>query len=244
MITTLVVDDEPLARKAIVKLLQNREGFEVIAQASHGKEALEKILEQQPQLVFLDIRMPTKTGLELLHDLDNHVIKNPPRFIFTTAFDQYALEAFDHNAIDYLLKPYSNVRFSLACDRAEAVLLKPTMSQTDQEKGLPKPLLVKTDEAWELLDIGDLMWAESCDHFVALHFKQQELVTRLALGDLEKRCPHLIQVHRCYLVNRDWVKRIHTSPPSLQLKDGKTIPIATRRLAHVKQALGREPHEE
>ena len=206
---TLVVDDERLARNRLRRMLARSEGIEVIGEAADGKEALEKITELQPDLVFLDIRMPEMDGIEvarcLPHDL--HVV-------FTTAFDEYALQAFETSAIDYLLKPVESARLEAAL--AKLKRLKAPTAHKDLEylvrelssrEGPPK-ISARRGETIHIFDPRQITRLHAQDRYIILRHGGQEYLLDDSIVGLEKRLGDwgFMKIHRSELINLEHVE--------------------------------------
>ncbi|AOE48835.1 LytR/AlgR family response regulator transcription factor [Kangiella sediminilitoris] len=186
---TIIVDDEKPARERIRRLLADYPNVDVVAEASNGEDALNKIQQQQPQLVFLDISMPVMNGVELARILSQD---HPTlHIIFTTAYDQYALDAFDVSATDYLLKPIRKERLSKALSKIMTLHQDEPFITVRERDGVRKVLL------------KNIIYLHSDQKYVEIHIKGQTLLSSDSLKDLEQRYPNIfLRVHRSTLVNR------------------------------------------
>lgn len=213
-VRTIIVDDEDLARQMIKEYLRAHPMVEVVAECSGGEEAVRRVNAMRPDLLFLDIQMPGLTGFEVLEKLDH-----PPFIIFSTAYDRYALRAFEINAIDYLLKPFDKERFDRALSRAfERMQNKTAASQqilsllnnlqtagTDpqrfwiKEKGCLKPI------KHEAID-----WIEAMDDYACLHVGQTKHLVNQTMRELEARLDEkmFMRIHRSAIVNLDRIKEL------------------------------------
>ena len=219
----LVVDDEPPARRRLVRLLQGRPGVEILAECGDGREAVEAIRNQAPDLVFLDIQMPELDGFGVLRELDGEHL---PEVIFVTAYDQYALEAFEVHALDYLLKPYEDERFGECLDRAlERLrerqsdrayaritdLLRVFEGRTRGASAAEPPLrrlAIEKNGRLFLLPLTQVLWIEAAGASVRVHTRQGSHLLRDTLKRLESVLPNFVRIHRSTLVNRDRVREL------------------------------------
>ncbi len=203
----VIVDDEALARERLQRMLAAfSDRVEVLAGAADGIEALELLNRLQPDVVFLDIRMPGLDGFALLEKLDN-----VPAVIFTTAYDAYALKAFDENAVDYLVKPVEKKRLARAIEKVERLkegdsdLLRRQLREIVQNIGRPpsQQLTVRTGDRVFFINYQDICYFEASDKIVSLYTAEESYICDLSLNELEKRLPaeSFRRVHRSVLVN-------------------------------------------
>lgn len=218
-IRTIVVDDEPLARARIVKLLGQYDYIEVIGECKNGREALQSITDYQPDLVFLDVQMPDLSGFDVLSKAGRGSL---PFIIFVTAYDQYALRAFDVHAVDYLLKPYDDERFARSLEHARhhiqlrqnallhermLRLLEEHQSHTEQEKRF---LEVKEKGHTHRIDLLDVYYVEADGNYLRLHLRDRQHLVRHTLQALEAELDGQVfrRIHRSLLVNTNYLDRI------------------------------------
>jgi two-component system LytT family response regulator len=223
-IRVLVADDEPLVRRRLVRLLRAESGLEVIAECKGGRSAVEQIRALAPDLVFLDVQMP---GLDGFGVIDAVGAEAMPAVVFVTAFDQYALRAFEVHALDYILKPFDGERFQHALARARAQLGARARGGTEDERlrqllvemlgrgeAPPKPpspfyerVAVKTDGATRILQIVDVDWFETDGNYVRLHVGKSTYLIRSTANRLQEELDpaRFARIHRRYLVNLDRV---------------------------------------
>jgi two-component system LytT family response regulator len=223
-IRVLVADDEPLVRRRLVRLLRAESGLEVIAECKGGRSAVEQIRALAPDLVFLDIQMPDLDGFGVIAEVGVHAM---PAVVFVTAFDQYALRAFEVHALDYILKPFDGERFQHALARARAQLGARARGGTEDERlrqllvemlgrgeAPPKPpspfyerVAVKTDGATRILQIVDVDWFETDGNYVRLHVGKSTYLIRSTANRLQEELDpaRFARIHRRYLVNLDRV---------------------------------------
>jgi two-component system LytT family response regulator len=220
LIKVLIVDDEPLARALIIELLKDFNEFQIIGECSNGKEAVRDIKESSPDLVFLDVQMPVMDGFAVLEEIKEETL---PALIFVTAYDQYAIRAFDFHAIDYLLKPFSRSRFTKALTRAaERILHKSTDEVTKRQftsllenyQNKPahlKRLFLKDKGKIVLLEPEKLDWVQADDKYVRLHTAEKSYLIRQTLNALEVELDPQIftRIHRSTIVNLSRVKELH-----------------------------------
>ncbi len=216
-IRTLIVDDETLGRERIKSLLSSRADFEVIGECSNGREAVETIEKEKPDLVFLDVQMPELDGFGVIEALD---AENLPATIFVTAHDKFALKAFDVHAIDYLLKPFDRDRFDLALNRAVEKLKankgkgQPQIrSMVAEVKPASKPLerlVVKTDGRVLLIKVDEIDWIEAADNYVSVHVRSESHMLRETMTALEGKLPpdKFMRISRSTMVNLDRIKEL------------------------------------
>ena len=253
MIRTLIVDDEPLGRQRIRHLLDREDDVAVIDECANGEEAVAAIGKHTPDLVFLDVQMPVLDGFAVLEAVG---AAQMPVVIFVTAYDQYALQAFDVHALDYLLKPFDRERFQKALNRARIHLRRQgldTLSQRlhallDDYQAHPpaaatylKRLAVKTGGQVFFLNVEEIDWIEAAGNYAGLHIKEKTHLIRETMSDLEARLdPELfLRIHRSTIVNRDHIKAL--APVSngeyvLTLHDGTRLASSRSYRARV-QAL-------
>ncbi len=253
MPTVLLVDDEPLAREGLKRLLGSCHDVRVVGEASEGKEALEKVKELSPQIVFLDIRMPKMSGLEVAAELGH--MEKPPVIIFATAYDEYAVKAFELSAVDYVLKPYEKERILKAMDRAK-LLLGQTETLKDQfqvlnraaQKGayVDRICGYQTENKDRIFfDVGSTIYfhAELADVYAHLKNGKTYLVKSTLKELLTKLNPKkFFQVHKAHIVNIDFVEKISPATSGnfiSQLNDSEKtkIPLSRRFARPVRDAL-------
>ena len=207
-IRALVVDDESLARRNLIILLRRDPDIGFVAECGSGLEAIEEIRRSKPDLVFVDVQMPECGGFDVLEQLGSDL---PRAIIFVTAYDEYALRAFEAGALDYLLKPFDDARFSRALNRAKGRLAL-TMPQQPQPA---ERLVVKNQGQVLFLNVSDIDWVEAAGYYACLHVGSDTHVLRRSLLELERDLGDgkFIRIHRSIIVNLD---RIH----GLDLQDG------------------------
>lgn len=201
----LVVDDEPLARKLVIAHASKIEGFELVGECGNAFDASNLLRNNSVDLIFLDIQMPEMNGLQLIGSLSN-----PPAIILTTAFRDYAPEAFELSVIDYLLKPISFERLLKAVNK---FFDRQKELSTNQASVLPagaETVYIKADRKIHKVSQDEILYVESLDDYVKVYMKEGMLITRENISTLEEKLPksHFVRIHRSYLVNAKWVSTI------------------------------------
>ncbi|HMV99698.1 MAG TPA: LytTR family DNA-binding domain-containing protein [Acidobacteriota bacterium] len=217
-IQTVIVDDMPLARQKLVRFLNDDPEIEIVAECGNGLEAIDAIISLKPELVFLDIQMPEVDGFEVL----NHIgLDHMPAFIFVTAFDHFALKAFEVNALDYLLKPYDRERFVQALNRAKKQLQRTEPEPQDErllallktlnpEQKFLKRLAVKTSGRTIFLMVDEIDWIETAGNYLELHVGKEVHLIRERMNQIESRLDptRFVRIHRTTIVNLDRIKEL------------------------------------
>lgn len=209
-IKTLIIDDEPLARAMLRELLGNESEIEVMAECGDGFAGLKAIQDLKPDLIFLDIQMPKITGFELLE-----LLESPPHIIFTTAYDEFALKAFDVNALDYLMKPINPDRLKIALKRvADVKLTTSTKLETLKTEIIPteylQRIVVKTNDKIQILPLKEIYYIESANDYIKIHNKDQYFLKLQTMSYCEMQLPPdlFVRIHRSYLVNISHIHKI------------------------------------
>jgi two-component system response regulator AlgR len=234
----LIVDDEALARDRLKRLLREMGGVEVVGEAADGKTALAATAELQPDLLLLDIRMPGMDGMEAARHLAT--LPNPPRVIFTTAYGEHALEAFEAEAIDYLVKPVRRERLEQALQRAEKLFVEQP-AETGGIEG-PAHLTVKKHGKMELLPIDEILYYQADNKYVTAHLAEREELLEESLKQLEELLgERVIRIHRNALVARSaliGIERDTAGGHHVTLHDiGRGPEISRRHVAEVRRLL-------
>jgi two-component system LytT family response regulator len=220
-IRTLVVDDEPVARARVVSLLGEEPDIEVVGECSSGSQAVSAITEQTPDLVFLDVQMPEMDGFELARALGSDRM---PAVVFVTAFDQYALRAFEIHALDYLLKPFSAQRFKSALSHAREQLaqrhattigrhLLALLPDIQRREATLDRLVVKSSGRIYFVRTADIDWCEAAGNYISLHVGQQCHLIRETMNRLETQLDpsHFVRIHRSTIVNVERIQELRSS---------------------------------
>jgi len=201
-IRALIVDDEPPARSNLAVLLRGEREIELIGECGSGIEAIAEIRARRPDLLFLDVQMPELDGFDVLEFLGKDL---PPAIIFVTAYDHYALRAFEAGALDYLLKPFDNARFELALKRAKDKIALHRVSQQRLER-----LVIKETGQVRFVKVADIDWIEAADYYACLHVGSKTHLLRRSMNDLEQELDQdsFCRIHRSTIVRLDRVDRI------------------------------------
>ncbi len=236
---TLIVDDEPLARERVKRFLRDESDVEIIGECGNGNDAVSVIKAEKPDLVFLDIQMPEKTGFEVIRSLNS---KNLPTVIFVTAYDQYALQAFEVHALDYLLKPFTRDRIHRAVARAREHIggkrqgglderLFALIADLKQEKKYLERLVVKTTGRVFFLKTDEIDWIEAAGNYVKLHSGRDSHMIRETMNGLEAKLDpdKFLRIHRSTVVHIDRIKELHpmfSGDYAVILRDGTELALS------------------
>jgi DNA-binding LytR/AlgR family response regulator len=193
----MLVDDEPLAMEVIAAYLDKITGFEIVAKCKNALEAFEVLQKQEVELIFLDINMPQLSGIEFVKTL-----KNPPKIIFTTAYRDYAIEGYELNAIDYLLKPISFGRFMKAINKIQRKPIENNSAETITNVNTTSFLYVKMDKKVLKVYLDDIIYIESQKDYVKIVTNDKNVITKQKISYLEERLSsgQFVRIHRSYLV--------------------------------------------
>ena len=240
----IVVDDEPLARAVVREYAGAHPGVEIVAECANGFEAVKAATELSPDLMFLDVQMPKLSGFEVLELIGRSV-----PVIFTTAYDQYALSAFEVHAIDYLLKPFSAERFAEALTRARERLAAreamPVEALVDETRGRQTPLervLIRDGSKVHVLPIDTIDYVEAQDDYVAFHVAGKSYLKDQTLAAVEGLldAARFVRIHRSYLLNIDRIARVELYAKDSRvaiLHDGRKLPVSRAGYARLSKLL-------
>jgi two-component system, LytTR family, response regulator len=231
----VIIDDETLAREITKKYLSDNNNISVAAECSNGFEAIKTINELKPDLIFLDIQMPKLNGFEMLELLDD-----PPVIIFTTAYDQFALKAFEANAVDYLLKPYSRERFDEAIQKAvmrlqskssQTQLIKNLIEQSDSKKEFLERIVVKNGTRISIIPVENVSYIEAQDDYVMIHSAEGKMLKQKTMKFFSEHLDpkEFIRVHRSYIVALNRINKIELLEKDtyqLILNDKTIVPVS------------------
>lgn len=242
MIKTVVIDDEPLARSIVLEYLRAYPELQVVEECNDGFEGVKAITRHQPDLIFLDIQMPKINGFEMLELLDH-----PPAVIFTTAFDEYAIKAFESHAIDYLLKPFSRDRFDKAVKKWMAQGANQERPSLPQDQ-LRQPeernrVVVKEGANIRIIPVTDIQYLEAYDDYVKIFTQKEMFLKKKTMSFYENSLdPALfVRVHRSYILQIPQITRIEPLEKDTHLailKSGARIPLSKSGYAKLRTALG------
>jgi two-component system LytT family response regulator len=253
-VRAVIVDDEPLARKSI-RLLLERDGDVAIAGECSGVDAVEIIGRERPDILFLDVQMPDVDGFEVLDGIDS---ESMPVVIFVTAYDRYALRAFEVHALDYLLKPFDDTRFAGALARAKEQVRARGRGEKDNRVAeflhsrsvYAQRFLVRVRERSIVVNAADIDWIEAADYYVTLHAGGKSYLVREPIASLAKTLDpdRFVRVHRSAIVNIERVREVHPlfrGDRSLMLADGTRVKLSRSRREEFERlfaASGSQPH--
>ncbi len=249
-INTLIVDDEPLARERIRSLLKDESDFTVAGEASNGKEALKKMQEEKIDLLFLDIQMPELDGISLAEKFS---LQHIPLIIFTTAYDSFAVKAFELNALDYLLKPFTKRRFKQSLSRVKeqfssddkdlySSTMLSTLQALVQKKQYPERIVVKSEGKIHFIPLKDIVWAESDANYININTVRDKVVMRETMFNLSQRLDPAVflRAHRSILVNVQFIKEMKpwfNDELVIMLTNGTQLPVGRTYRKTVLQSL-------
>jgi two-component system LytT family response regulator len=230
-IRTLIVDDEPLARMGLSSLLARDPETEVVGECGSGPDAIDTIRAIRPDLLFLDVQMPGCDGFDVLEQLGTAA---PRAVIFVTAYDRYALKAFEAEALDYLLKPFDDARFAKALERAKSILRERPGRQTR--------LLVKSAGRVTILKSDEIDWIEAADYYACLHVGGKSHLVRRSLAELEAELDPaaFCRIHRSAIVNLDRVREMRLDANGeyeVVLRDGSPLRLSRTYREHLQSKL-------
>lgn len=241
----LIIDDEPLARSIVKECLQQYPQLQLMEECNNGFEGVKAIQQHQPDLIFLDIQMPKITGFEMLE-----LIENPPHVIFTTAFDEYAMQAFEANAIDYLLKPFSQQRFDKAISKWMELSKTQTAASTEQllKEAAKHPsqnerVVVKIGTKIKIIPLHEIHYLESADDYVKIVTAEGSFLKKQTMSYFEEvlSTALFVRTHRSYMVNIQQITRIDPYEKENHvavLKSGAKIPVSRAGYPKLKAMLG------
>ena len=247
-IRAIIADDEPLARRGIRQLLGPHRDIAIVAETRNGRETVRALRELKPELVFLDVQMPDLDGFGVLREIG---AKQMPAVIFVTAYDEFAVKAFDAQALDYLVKPLEIARFTVALERmrdrlrsAKAVDVSRKLAAllAAREKERTRQRIVAPTSAGDLvIDVDEIDWIEADDYYAAVHAREGRHLVRESLASLEQRLDsaQFVRAHRSAIVNIDRVSELRNQDGEhlLVLRDGTRVPVSRRRRARVAKLL-------
>lgn len=241
-IRAVVVDDEPLARQILREYLAHHDDFEVVAECGNGFEAVREINDRKPDLVLLDIQMPKLDGFEVLELLDQR-----PVVVFVTAYDEYALKAFEVHAVDYLLKPFSEERMNAVLDHVRSLVAGDGEQQLDEvaKDVRHKPLariLVRDGSQIHVIPASKLDYVESDDDYIKLVSAGKSWRKQQTIAELESALDtgRFVRIHRSYILNVERIDRVELYAKDSRiaiLKDGTRIPVSRSGYARLRELL-------
>lgn len=240
-IKTIIVDDEPLARSIIKEYCREISQIEIVAEAQNGFEGVKLIQQHNPDLIFLDIQMPKLNGFEMLE-----LLENVPQVIFTTAYDEYAIKAFEINAADYLLKPFSIERFS---DAVKKVVANPDQGKQqhlsslfENTLGKTSRIIVKDKNELIFIEHDEIIFLEAMDDYVSIHTSKGKYLKKQTLARFEKILPEekFSRVHRSFIISLKQMKKIYLLEKGtyeILMSDGGKIPVSKTGYQSLKNSI-------
>ena len=246
----VIVDDEPPARDTLRLLLSSEVDFTVAAECAHGEQAIAAITRSMPDLVFLDVQMPGIDGFEVLRRVGPATI---PALVFVTAYDRYALRAFETHALDYLLKPFSDERFTDVLNRVRARLRERRFADAGRRltalletggNGAPRQLVVRDGSRTVVIPHDDIVWIEAEDYYARIHATARRTLVRLSLKSLADELDggRFVRVHRSAIVNLAFVREVEplaSGDQRLVLNDGTELRVSRTYRPALDERLGR-----
>ena len=246
MIKAIIIDDEPLARSIVKEYLETQNDIQIVQECNDGFEGVKAIQQHQPDLIFLDIQMPKINGFEMLE-----LLEQQPAVIFTTAFDEFAIKAFDAHAIDYLLKPFSKARFETAIQKWKdqhnnidsknktKVFLETVSKQPEEQLRV----VVKTGSKIRIIPVHEIIFIEADDDYVRIHTADGSFLKKKTMQHFEEvlNQKEFVRVHRSYIVSIPQITRIETSEKDTHeavLKNNQRIPLSKTGYPKLKAVLG------
>jgi two-component system LytT family response regulator len=245
-IRTVIIDDETPAREIIKEYLKEIESIKVIAECADGFSGLKSISELKPDLVFLDIQMPRLTGIELVE-----VLTEKPEIIFTTAYDQFAIRAFELNAVDYLMKPFAKRRFLNAVEKAiekirsasgNILPLNQLLKKKPEASAPLNRIVVRKGNAINLIPVEQIKYVEAQDDYVMIYHNTGKALKQQTMKFYEGNLPRteFVRIHRSYIVKVDQIKRIEPYSRDSHvaiLQSGDKLPVSRAGYKHLKEEL-------
>jgi len=243
MTKVLLIDDEPLARRVVREYLKEFPGFVICGECDDGFEGLKSVRQLEPDLIFLDVQMPKITGFEMLE-----LLEKPPAVIFTTAFDEYALKAFETHAVDYLLKPFSRERFGKAIQKwqnqqnEQAVRIQDMVAQAKASVAETERVVVKEAGKIKIIPVRDIEYLEAADDYVKINTSEGVFLKNKTMAYFEQTLPshEFVRCHRSFMVRVPLITRIdpyEKDSYTVRLSTGKQIPVSKSGYSRLKETL-------
>lgn len=244
MIKVIIIDDEPLARSIVKEYLQAHNEIEVVQECNDGFEGVKAIMQHKPHLIFLDIQMPKINGFEMLE-----LMEEKPSVIFTTAFDEYAIKAFETHAVDYLLKPFTKERFDKALEKffsQAPIQKKHTEELLQSATNLPSQserIVVKTAGKIKIIPVPEILYLEAADDYVKIYTKEGSFLKNKTMSFFENSLPQnqFVRTHRSYIINVQEITRIDPYEKENHLailRSGARVPVSKNGYGKLKMVLG------
>jgi len=244
MIKCVIIDDEPLARSVVKEYLQSHPEIEVMQECSDGFEGMKAIQQYQPDIIFLDIQMPKINGFEMLDLIDNL-----PHVIFTTAFEEYAIKAFEAHAADYLLKPFSQERFDKSIEKlfqqqnSITTKTQQILGTASQSPMQANRIVVKDGSKIKIIPVSQVQYLEAADDYVKIHSKDGIFLKKKTMQYFEESLllQQFIRIHRSYIINTQLITRIESNEKdghSVLLNTGVILPVSKAGYIRLRETLG------
>jgi len=245
MYKVIIIDDEPLARSIVKEFLQHHEDLELVQECGDGFDGLKAIMQHKPDLIFLDIQMPKITGFEMLE-----LVEHPPAVIFTTAFDEFAIKAFESHAVDYLLKPFNRDRFDRAVskwrEQQATAVEKSTQELIESASFSPaqsQRIVVKNGSKIKIIPVTDVFYLEAADDYVKIHTQEGYFLKNKTMSHFEKVLDEqqFVRSHRSYIINIQQITRIDPNEKDNHvaiLRSGARVPVSRSGYGKLKEVLG------
>jgi len=245
-IKVIIIDDESLARQISKNYLLRHDNIEIVAECSNGFDAIKKINERKPDIIFLDIQMPKLNGFEMLELIDN-----PPVIIFTTAYDHFAIKAFEVSAVDYLLKPFSEERFDQALKKAIKLLddkfkqadsIRNIIAEHEKKIETLERVVIKDGGKINIIPVNEIKWIEAQDDYIMIHSDKGKFLKQKTMKYFEDHLDEtqFVRIHRSYIINLSYLQHLEqqeTDSYKLILKNGQELPVSKTGLSRLKATL-------
>jgi two-component system LytT family response regulator len=246
-IKAVIIEDEAPARELIKAYLKELEHVDVVAECENGFDGIKAIHQYKPDLIFLDVQMPKLNGFEMLELLDEY-----PHIIFTTAYDEYAIQAFELNAVDYLMKPFSKDRFLKAMEKARKIIkdenevagpVKELVQKVKEQRGEIDRIFVKTGSRIDVIPVSEIIRIEAQDDYAEIFSVERSYLKKETMAYLEKNLPqnNFIRIHRSTIINTDYLNKIEKYGKEtfmVILKDGSKATVSKSRVKELRERLG------
>ena len=238
----IIIDDEPLARSLVKEYLQPYKNIELVEECNDGFEGVKAIQQHNPDIIFLDIQMPKINGFEMLELIDN-----PPHVIFTTAFEEYAVKAFETYALDYLLKPFSKARFDKCIQKLlqqkSAIQTEALLETAAQPPVQNNRIVVKDGGKIKIIPVGQVQYLEAADDYVKIHISEGSFLKKKTMQYFEQLLQphHFVRIHRSFIINTQLITRIDPYEKEshlVLLTSGAKLPVSKAGYLKLKEMLG------
>lgn len=239
----IIIDDEPLARSIVAEYLLKHSDLELVAECNNGFEGVKAIMQHKPDLIFLDIQMPKINGFEMLE-----IIDEKPSVIFTTAFDEYAIKAFEANAVDYLLKPFDKARFDSALkkwkeQKSSEKEIDALIENTNKQPEEKNRIVVRNGSDIQIVPTSDIVYIEAYDDYVKIFTKDSYYLKKKTMTYYEQTLDNSIffRTHRSFIINLQHLNKIEPLEKNtfvVILKNGKKVPLSRSGYSKIKELLG------